>query len=329
MSEENSSKAQSNTDLTMEHDLIGKPLRGVVPPMITPLAAENRLDQAGLAQLVEHLVQGGVHALFILGTTGEGLSLSHPIRRALITQVCDLVAGRLPLLVGVTDTSLVESIDLAEFAGNAGASAVVLAPPVYFPHEQGELAHYARLVAERSPLPVMLYNIPSLTKIAFEPNTVAELCSVSNIIGLKDSSGDLDYFQAIRHRTKTRSDWSLLSGHDLLFGQAVPNGAHGGVCGGANIFPRLFVDLYDAAIASDYERVAHIQQSIAKLSELYRLRGNSSLGVIRGIKFALEEMGICSGRMALPARGLPESCRHEVRRIVDHVNAAAASMPLS
>jgi 2-dehydro-3-deoxy-D-pentonate aldolase len=312
----------------MANDIIAKPIRGVVPPMVTPLATDEELDQRGLNQLVEHLIQGGVHGIFILGTTGEGLSLSHSTRRALIQRVNELVEGRVPVLVGVTDTSLLESIALAEFAGQAGASAVVLAPPVYFPHEQAELVRCATLVAERSPLPVMLYNIPALTKIAFEPDTVAQLCEVPNIIGIKDSSGDLDYFQAIRNRTIGRGDWSLFTGHDLLLGQAVASGAHGGVCGGANVFPRLFVDLYEAAVTSNHARVADLQKSILKLTELYQLRGNSTLSVIRGIKSALVELGVCSGRMAAPASELPEVCRHQVRDILSSVYEEFPSITL-
>ncbi len=270
--------------------------------MVTPLASDEQLDVAALSRLVEHLVQGGVHALFVLGTTGEGLSLSHKLRRELVDRVCELVAGRIPVLVGVTDTSLQESIALAQFAGNAGASAVVLAPPVYFPHEQEELAYGTRILADTSPLPVMLYNIPVLTKIAFEPSTVAELCDVPNIVGIKDSSGNLDYFQSIREATSTCQNWTLLTGHDLLLAQSILLGAHGGVCGGANVFPRLFVDVYEAAQQGNHARVADLQKSLVKLSELYRVRGNSALGVIRGIKFALDVLGICSGRMAEPAQ---------------------------
>lgn len=293
--------------------------------MVTPLLAEEQLDVEGLESLVEHLIQGGVHGLFILGTTGEGLSLSHRVRRELVQRTCELVSNRTPVLVGVTDTSLQESIALAEFAGNAGANAVVLAPPIYFPHEQAELSSCARVLSERSPLPVMLYNIPALTKIPYEPATVEELSETPNIVGIKDSSGDLDYFQELRARTRSRKNWTLLTGHDLLLGQAVALGGDGGVCGGANVFPQLFVDLYTAACDGNHTRVAELQSSVVKLSELYRVRGNSTLGVIRGIKFALEELGICSGRMAAPSSSLPSACCAEVRAIVSDVKNSIAA----
>lgn len=292
------------------------PLRGIVPPMVTPLSNDDELENEGLRRLVEHLVAGGVHGLFVLGTTGEGLSLSHRIRRELIDKTCEIVAGRVPVLVAVTDTSMQESVALAEFATGAGANAVVLAPPIYYPHEQSELVSCAEALAERSSLPVMLYNIPALTKIPYDPQTVAHLSAHPNIIGIKDSSGDLDYFQAIRDCTADRDGWTLLTGHDLLLGQTIPIGAHGGVCGGANVFPQLFVDLYNSVVRHDHDRAADLQASLVKLSELYRVRGNSSLGAIRGIKCALDQLGVCSGRMAAPSRGLPESCAQQVRDIL-------------
>ena len=114
-------------------DSLKLPLRGIVPPMVTPLIDRDTLDRAGLERLLEHILAGGVHGLFILGTTGEGPSLSYRLRRELIDQVCRQVAGRVPVLVGITDTAYVESLNVARHAAAAGVAAVVLAPPYYMP----------------------------------------------------------------------------------------------------------------------------------------------------------------------------------------------------
>src|SRR5262249_52367562 len=148
------------------------PLRGIIPPMITPLVDRDTLDAAGVDRLVEHLLAGGVHGIFILGTTGEAPSLSYRLRHELIARVCGPVAGRAAVLVGITDTSCVESVILANKAAAAGAQAVVLSAPYYFPAGQPELWEYIEDIAGELPLPVFLYNMPSHTKITFEPETV-------------------------------------------------------------------------------------------------------------------------------------------------------------
>ena len=147
-------------------------LRGIVPPMVTPLTDRDTLDHEGLPRLVEHLIGGGVHGLFILGTTGEGPSLSYRLRCELIERVSELAAGRVPLLVCITDTSFVESVNLAGHAADAKAAAVVLAPPYYFPAGQPELLEYVEHLVAELPLPLVLYNMPSHTKTAFSTETL-------------------------------------------------------------------------------------------------------------------------------------------------------------
>ena len=160
--------------------------------MITPLLDDNTLDLAGLERLVEHLLAGGVHGIFILGTTGEGPSLSQALRRQTIEATVRQVAGRIPVLVGITDTSIVESVYLAQFAADAGANAVVSSAPHYFRIAQPELLDYFQQLVKNLPLPLVLYNMPTLTKVNFELETVTQMLSWENVIGIKDSSGDLE-----------------------------------------------------------------------------------------------------------------------------------------
>src|SRR5262249_55650143 len=134
------------------------PLRGIIPPMITPLVDRDTLDVEGLERLIEHLLDGGVHGLFILGTTGEAPSLSYSLRHELITRVSRLVADRVRVMGGVPHTSFVESVTLAPHGAAAGAQAVVLSAPYYFPAGQPELLDYIEDIAAELPLPVFLYN---------------------------------------------------------------------------------------------------------------------------------------------------------------------------
>ena len=185
---------------------------GIIPPLITPLKDRDTLDQDGLERLIEQMISGGVHGLFALGTTGEGPSLSYRLRTEVIQRVCKLVAGRIPVFISVTDTAFVESVRLSGVACDAGADAVVLATPYYFPPDQQELKKYVEHLVPELALPVMLYNMPSLTKVWFNIETIQALSSLDRILGIKDSSGDLDYFARLCALKADRPDWAFLMG---------------------------------------------------------------------------------------------------------------------
>ncbi len=298
------------------------PLGGIVPPIVTPLAGDGSLDVGGLERLVEHLVAGGVHGLFALGSTGEGPSLSQQVRGEMVRALCRCVRGRLPVLIGVTDASLAESIELAKRCGDEGADAVVMAPPYYFPLGQSDLVRFAVALTQQSPVPVVLYNMPALTKTSFSPETVGRLAQEPSIIGFKDSSGDLEYFRKVRACVAGRVDWGLLVGPENLLGAALAVGATGGVCGGANVLPRLFVSLFEAATAGDADGVAACERRIGLLGRLHQLGQNPGIAVPQGVKAALAEMGVCGDVMAAPFLPLEASQRNRVREILEELAVA-------
>lgn len=293
--------------------MLPKPLRGVVPPMVTPLLNNEALDIEGLERLVEHILSGHVHGLFLLGTTGEAPNLSYALRHELVRRVCKRVKGRVPVLVGVTDTVFPESVRLAETAEKAGAAAVVAAPPYYFAPGQPELVEYYNHLANRLPLPLFLYNMPSHTKVMIDPFTVHALSENANIVGLKDSSANIVYFNAVRHILRERADFSVLMGPEEALGEVVLMGAHGGVCGGANLFPQLFVDLYNAAVAKDVAKVLELQERVMTISgSLYGV-GRHMSSFLKGVKCSLDLMGICSDVMAEPFSRFREEERAIIR----------------
>lgn len=287
-------------------------VRGVIPPLITPLAGRNTLDVAGLERLVEHLVAGGVDGIFVLGTSGEGPSLSHQLRREMVASTSRILDGRLPLYVGITDTSLVEALELAAFSADARAAAVVAAPPFYFPAGQTELHHWFDQLVTSLPLPLILYNIPSCTKIAIEFEMLSALIEVETIIGLKDSSGNLDYLRgAVQLASQKRPGWPVLVGPEHLLADAVGLGAAGGVTGGANLVPGLFVAVYKAAREDNADELARLQALVAQLQELYTI-GKYGSAFVKGVKCALELCGICSGLLAAPFDAFLEPERKRV-----------------
>jgi len=294
-----------------------QPLRGMIPPMVSPLLDDDTLDVAGLERLVEYILAGGVHGLFVLGSTGEGPSLGSRVRRELVAHVCRQVNGRVPVLVGITDNSLAESLALANFAAVAGAQAVVCTTPSYFPAGDAELLHFFKSLNSRLPLPLLLYNMPALTGISFSMELVRALMAEENVVGLKDSSGDLNYFQAVREVAADRPDWTLMVGPERLLADAVALGADGGVSGGANVHPRLLVDLHESAAAGDSERLAGVKSRLAQLAKLYQLQPGDGGPPIAALKFALSCLKVCDDRVAPPLLPLDRSHRAAVEQILD------------
>ena len=296
-------------------------LKGIIPPMVTPLIDNNTLDCQGAVRLVEHMIAGGVHGIFILGTTGEAQSLAYHLRYELTELVCSTVAGRIPVLVGVTDTSLEESLRLAHKAAECGAAAVVAAPPYYFAPSQPELIMYYKALADALPLPLCLYNMPVHVKVSLEPATVKELAAHPNIIGLEDSSSNMVYFQTLMYELADLPDFALFMGPEQLTAESVMLGAAGGVNGGANVFPELYVALYEAAAANDLKRVKELQRYVmAVAASLYTI-GRYGSSAIKGIKCALSLMGICSDYLSYPYQCFLDTEREKVRAVLEDLRA--------
>jgi 4-hydroxy-tetrahydrodipicolinate synthase len=291
-------------------------MHGIIPPLITPLRARDELDVPGLERLLEHVLAGGVHGVFILGTTGEAPSLSYRLRRELIERTCGLVAGRVPVLVGITDTAFAEAVSLSHWAAEQGAHSLVFSAPYYFPNSQPELLEYVQHLTPELPLPVFLYNMPTHTKTIFEVETVRRAMQIPRIVGLKDSSANMIYFHQLLGLLPERPDWSLLIGPEELLAESVLLGGHGGVCGGANLQPRLYVDLYGAAAAGHLDRVRALHARVMRISStLYRV-GRHSSAFLKAIKCALHEIGICDDFIAEPFHRFREEERTRVRAIL-------------
>jgi 4-hydroxy-tetrahydrodipicolinate synthase len=281
---------------------IQRPLHGIIPPLVTPLLNNDTLDIEGLERLIEHTISGGVHGIFILGTTGEFASISYKLRRELTELTCKLVKGRVPVLVGITDSAFAESLNLAKHAANCGADAVVLAPPYYFAAGQPELLEYLQRIMEQMSLPLFLYNMPTHTKMTFAPQTVKAAAEIPGIIGMKDSSSDLAYFKQIQFALKNRDDFTFMVGPEEFMAEFVLTGGHGGVNGGANLFPKLYVDLYEAAVRKNFKTIQELQQKVMQISSSIYCVGHYGSSYLKGLKCALSVKGICSDFMAEPFR---------------------------
>jgi len=298
------------------------PLCGIIPPLVTPLKDNETLDVESLENLIEHLINGGVHGLFILGTTGEEQSLSYHLRQQMIIESARINHGRLPLLVCITDTSIVESIKLAKVAAECGADGVVSAPPYYYATGQPELAQFYEELVPQLPLPVYLYNMPSHVKVSFAPDTVARIAKNPQVVGFKDSSANAVYFQSVMYKMQHRQDFAMLVGPEEITGECVLLGGHGGINGGANMFPELYVGMYNAAKAGDLKRVRELQQYIMQISTSIYTVGKHGSSYLKGLKCALSLLGVIkSDFVASPFYKFDEPEREKIRQ-------ALAALPI-
>lgn len=289
------------------------PLSGIVPPLVTPLTPEGRLDEPAVVRLIEHIIAGGVSGVFVLGTTGEGPCLNAGLQAAMVKASVKAVAGRIPVLVGITSSVVEDSRALARVSADAGADALVLAPPFYLPAVGADLRKHAELVLASAPLPLFLYNMPSLVKTPIPLDVVAWAMDQPGIAGLKDSSGDFIYFHRVLQLTKARKDFAVFIGPEEMLGDAVLFGAHGGVCGGAQVFPKLYVHLAKAAKAGEMDRVRDLNNRLQAISKhLYGTTGYAA-NVIRGIKVALHLKGLAGDTLSEPFGVATEADRDRIR----------------
>ncbi|EPD97275.1 dihydrodipicolinate synthase family protein [Streptomyces sp. HPH0547] len=301
------------------------PLRGVVPPVCTPLDADGEVDTASLARLVGHLLDGGVHGLFALGSTSEVAYLTDEQRVTALETVVETVAGRVPVLAGVIDTTTARVLDHARDAARLGADALVATAPFYTRTHPRETAAHFRRIRDRVDLPLFAYDLPVSVHTKLSGALVQELAADGTLTGLKDSSGDEGGLRrllvALGGRTGRGTGpapgFCVLTGSELTVDAALLAGADGVVPGLGNVDPAGYVRLYDAARAGDWDRAAREQERLAGLfamvdagPEAQMGRSSSALGAF---KAALRLLGVIEhGATAFPQIPLDDSAVAEV-----------------
>ncbi|MFA6449795.1 MAG: dihydrodipicolinate synthase family protein [bacterium] len=271
---------------------VNRRYHGIVPPLVTPLKTPEKLDPAGLRRVIRHVVDNGVHGVFVLGSTGEFPSLTQKTKEQVVEITVEEVNGKVPVYVGVSDPNFTQLARNAAFVKKAGGDVIVCQPPFYFPLGNDELVVFYERLAERAELPIILYNIPTLTKVCLSHEVIAKVSQNPQIIGLKDSQGDMSYLQTMLGYFRERQDFKIFVGVETLIAECVLFHAHGAIPGGANVAPRLFVDLYEAALKRDFKTIDKLQSQVMRLSAIYR-HGRFWSSYLKGLKAALSVMGLC------------------------------------
>jgi dihydrodipicolinate synthase/N-acetylneuraminate lyase len=293
-------------------------IKGIIPPVPTPLIDNKTLDVKGLENLLEHLLSGGVHGLFILGTTGEATSLSYRLRKELIKRTSEYVKNRIPVVVGITDTSFDNSVEIAEYSAGMGLDGVVVAPPYYMPVSQEEMRQYLENLVPVLPLPFLMYNMPDCTKLHMSLETI-KVAKELGAIGIKDSSGNMPYLFSIIEEFKNSPNFSVITGTEAFLPETIMHGGHGAVAGGANLFPGLFIDLYNASMEKDTKRIASLLEKVLLIESTIYSVGRHKSAILKGIKCALSVMGICNGYVAFPFRQFDNKEQILIKRHIDEL----------
>lgn len=289
------------------------PLKGIIPPIVTPLNSNSELDLTGLKNLINHILNGGVHGIFALGTTGEATNLNYELRKEFLNRVCDYTKGRVPVVAGITDTCFEGSLEMAEAAKNAGVDALVISTPYYVPISQSEFVIYLEELVPQLPLPFMMYNMPSCTKMHMTINTVKKAKELG-AIGVKDSSGNLPYLLALAEEFKSSPEFAVIAGSEIYLPETIIAGGHGAVAGGANLFPSVFVELYEASLEKDFEKIDLLKKKLMLIEEKIYNVGSYSSKHIKTIKCALSAMGICNDYVAYPFRRFHDAKRQQIQQ---------------
>ena len=252
-------------------------------------------------------------ALFLLGTTAEFCSISHETRRQVITEGCDAAGGRIPVVVNVSDTSLEESLRLATVAAKEGAAGVAICPPYYYAISQDDLLRYTRRFVGSVDLPVFLYNIPQNAHMEFAVETVRRLAELPDVVGLKNSSGSIHYVAEVGRVKAQRPEFSVLVGTEEIMVSAMEAGADGSVCGGANLFPSLYVKLFASIQNKQQPEMKRLQDLVVRVAGQIYTVGSAPGSYLRGLKAAMAALGVCGETLAEPLYVFNEEERGELR----------------
>lgn len=284
-------------------------LDGIIVPLITPLQADESLDEAALERLVEHAIGGGVRGLFVLGSSGEGPALLDSTRERLVRAVSEQARGRVPVLVGASAAGTRRTIELARQLTRQGGDAIVLVAPYYFSQTQDEVVEHIAAVARSQDVPTMVYNIPSAVKTIIEPETVARLAAIPEVISIKDSLGDLTRFQGLLRIKERWPDFGVFQGAEGVAALSIARGADGAVLGLANVAPKLCCDLYAAARTGDLAGAWALQE---RLMVLWKLHTHGQW--LPCLKAAVSQLGLCSPITSAPFAALGQEAIAAIRR---------------
>ncbi|MGK5683120.1 4-hydroxy-tetrahydrodipicolinate synthase [Actinoplanes sp. URMC 104] len=283
---------------------------GAIPAMVTPLDARGEVMEGALREVIDFTIGNGVHGLFVLGSSGEIYGLTAAQKQRVVEIAVEHTAGRVPVYAGASEITTRDCIATARMVEQVGGVAgLSVLTPYFLTPNQAELIEHFTAVARSTELPVMLYENAGRTRVPIEVETCRVLSKVDNIVGIKDSSGDMT--RMLNYLRVTDESFTILAGRDTMIYAALCHGARGTIASTANLAPRLVADIYEAYRAGDLKRSLDLQFALAPLRAWVE---RATFPVV--LKEGLRLLGIDAGVCLAPASGLSEAERTELRAVL-------------
>ena len=285
---------------------------GIIPAMVTPMDKRGNVNKSALRKLTNYLIKGGIHGLFPVGSTGEYYGLTLEEKKEVIETVVDEANGRVPVYAGTGLITTKDTIEVTKMAADIGVDAVSVITPMFIRPSQNELYNHYKAVANSVNIPVLLYNNPPRTGVNISPQLLERLSKINNIVGIKDSSGDMTLIGEFIRRTG--DDFNVLSGRDTLILSTLVYGGKGAISSAANLAPGLIVKIYDEYIKGNIEEARVAQMELAPLRLAFNL-GTFPVVMKEGLKL----IGIDVGNTLDPVEPLGKDELNELKSILEDI----------
>lgn len=285
--------------------------RGIIPPMITPFTKDGKVNEGMLRELVNHFIDQGVHGLFPMGTTGEFYALHNDEYKRVLEVVVEETNGRVPVYGGANHITTRGVIELVKICEEAGVDAVSVLTPMFVSQTQSEIYDYYETIAKSTKLPIILYNNKPKTNVTIEPSTAARLALIDNIVGIKDSTGDMTNTAEYIRLTRNMDNFHVLLGRDTLIYAGLCYGAVGAIASCANVAPKIAVDIYNKYMEGDKEGSLEAQYVLAPL------RIACNIGTFPAvIKEGLVQQGFAVGKCLEPISELTPEQKEQLHEVL-------------
>lgn len=282
---------------------------GIIPAMVTPLTREDELNEAALRKLTDYLIDGGVHGVFAIGSQGEFWGFSAEEKRRVWEIVVEQTAGRVPVYAGTAAETTREAITLTQMAQDSGVQAVSVLTPYFISPNEDQLYDHYKAIAEATSLPIVLYSNPARTGVGISPKLITRLAEIKNIVGIKDSSGDIQL--TMQYIESTPDNFAILMGRDTLIYVGLLIGAKGAIAATGNVVPNLVAQIYDRFIEGDHDGAKQAQAALAPLRHAFAW---GTFPVV--IKEALDLIGMEAGPARMPVGPMSEEQRERLRDVL-------------
>lgn len=291
---------------------------GIIPAMVTPLTADDEVSPEALRGLTNHLIDGGCHGLFAVGSQGEFWALTADEKRRVWEIVVDESQGRIPVYAGTAAVTTREAVALARLAEKVGVDAVSVLTPYFVSPNEDELFNHYRAVAEATGLPLLLYANPARTGVKISPRLVARLAEIDNVVGIKDSSGDLQLTAEYVEATANDPAFAVVMGRDTLILGGLVYGTGGAIAATANVAPKLVVEIYERFRAGDMDGARQAQAALAPLRLAFTW-GTFPVVVKEALDLVAEHQGWAwrAGPARAPVGTMPADQRERLRGVLN------------